>query len=528
MQSTTWHRFSLLVIVGIVLVFVSATAATAQTTAFTYQGRLTDGATAATGTYQMQFGLFDVGGNQIGSTLTFDGVGGNPAAVQVSNGVFTVELEFGANPFAAGVARYLEIAVKKPADASYTTLTPRQQLTSSPYAIRTLTAGTADALSNSCVSCVTNDQIATVDGSKVTGTVGNATSATTATNADKLGNVAASQYVQTNDSRLTDARPASSIDFSSATLSGALLFNRGGTGLTASGASGNFLRSTGSGWTSAALAAADLPAGSGNYIRNTTTPQTGNFNITGSGTVGGALTANSVTASNSNLNVFSGTSSSNLGTWFRLNNTSTDGTTIFGRNWAIISTGNGNSEGPGKLIFNDQTSGVTRMMLGDTGMTLQGSATVTGDLTVNGTVNSNLPLCKALQVSTQPLPNLSILTLRLDATAFCSGVTFDNPNETLVIQKPGIYSVTAEILFANNGSGVRFLAIGTSNAIGEIVAYSTNAVGGVETVLNGTGLVRLNAGDTVFLIGGQSSGGTLSTSFFANRSAALSVIWIAP
>jgi hypothetical protein len=51
----------------------SARAAFAQTTTFTYQGKLTDGATAANGTYQFQFKLFDAasGGNQIGQTIGF-------------------------------------------------------------------------------------------------------------------------------------------------------------------------------------------------------------------------------------------------------------------------------------------------------------------------------------------------------------------------------------------------------------------------------------------------------------------------
>src|SRR5262245_21645040 len=221
MQSTALRRLSFLMIVGVLfIVLVSSSADTRQTTAFTYQGLLTDGATVASGAYQMQFRLFDAlsGGNQIGNTLRFDG-GANPV-VQVNNGVFSVELDFTANPFAAGAARYLEIAVKKPEDASYTALTPRQELTSSPYAIRTLSAASADALSSTCVACVTNAQIATVDGSKVTGTVATAANATTATNANQLGNVAANQFVQTSDSRLSDARPASSVNFSTATLSG--------------------------------------------------------------------------------------------------------------------------------------------------------------------------------------------------------------------------------------------------------------------------------------------------------------------
>ena len=50
------------------LFMVCAISTAAQTTAFSYQGRLTDGASAASGTYGMQFALFDAvsAGSQIG------------------------------------------------------------------------------------------------------------------------------------------------------------------------------------------------------------------------------------------------------------------------------------------------------------------------------------------------------------------------------------------------------------------------------------------------------------------------------
>ncbi len=62
----------------------------AQTSLFTYQGRLTDGAMPANATYEMLFTLFDAGsgGTQIGSPLA--------RTVIVTNGIFTVNnLSFG-------------------------------------------------------------------------------------------------------------------------------------------------------------------------------------------------------------------------------------------------------------------------------------------------------------------------------------------------------------------------------------------------------------------------------------------------
>ena len=57
----------------------------------------------------------------------------------------------------------------------------------------------------------------------------------------------------------------------------------GGTGLSSPGVPGAFLRSSGSTWVTAPLAAPDVPAGSAHYIQNSGSPLPGQFNITGTG-----------------------------------------------------------------------------------------------------------------------------------------------------------------------------------------------------------------------------------------------------
>ncbi len=106
----------------------------AQGTAITYQGRLNDGANPANGEYDLTFALFSVvsGAGQVGNTITNSATG-------VSNGLFTVNLDFG-NQF-PGANRWLEIGVRTNGGGAFATLTPRQQLAATPYAI------TADNLS---------------------------------------------------------------------------------------------------------------------------------------------------------------------------------------------------------------------------------------------------------------------------------------------------------------------------------------------------------------------------------------------
>jgi YVTN family beta-propeller protein len=99
--------------------------------------------------------------------------------VNVINGVFRVELNFGPNAF-PGADRFMEIDIKKSNGNGFTTLTPRQPINSAPYAIRALTAASADSFSGSCLLCITDAQIASISGSKVIGPVANANASVTA------------------------------------------------------------------------------------------------------------------------------------------------------------------------------------------------------------------------------------------------------------------------------------------------------------------------------------------------------------
>jgi hypothetical protein len=115
------------------------TAASAQGTAFTYQGRLNSGGGPAGGSYDLAFTVYDTNapaGNWIAGPVT-------NAAVAVSNGLFTVTLDFGAGVF-TGNPRWLEVAVRTNGGGAFTTLTPRQPVTPSPYAVM---AGSASNLS---------------------------------------------------------------------------------------------------------------------------------------------------------------------------------------------------------------------------------------------------------------------------------------------------------------------------------------------------------------------------------------------
>lgn len=106
---------------------------------FTYQGRLVDGGTLANGSYELTFRLFNdaTAGAPVGSAMVL-------APVGVTNGLFTVSLDFGNSVF-DGSARWLELAARtNGAVAAPETLLPRQPINAVPYAIRAF-AGSGNA-----------------------------------------------------------------------------------------------------------------------------------------------------------------------------------------------------------------------------------------------------------------------------------------------------------------------------------------------------------------------------------------------
>ncbi|HZV34264.1 MAG TPA: hypothetical protein VFB72_06770, partial [Verrucomicrobiae bacterium] len=103
--------------------------ALAQGTAFTYQGRLQNNGAAANGTFNLQFLLYtnSTGGVAIAGPVVTNGV-------SISNGLFTVTIDFGAAVW-DGETNWLEIGVETNGGSSFTTLSPRQRVTPTPYAI---------------------------------------------------------------------------------------------------------------------------------------------------------------------------------------------------------------------------------------------------------------------------------------------------------------------------------------------------------------------------------------------------------
>jgi hypothetical protein len=289
-------------VVSALLLFLSAgatTNASAQGTGFTYQGRLQDSGTNANGNYDFQFTLWDAltGGTQQPQptpvTVTKSGVA-------VANGVFTVQLDFGATAF-PGADRWLETSVRLSGAGALTVLSPRQPITSTPYAVRSASSSSSDV-------------------------------ATTATNATQLGGVAANQYVVTTDARMSDPR-------------------------TPTAGSSNYIQNTASQQASTNFNISGNGTAGGTLSGNTINANT-QYNIGGNralGISGGGPFSNSNTfvgfqAGASNTPFTDGSQQGNFNSFFGkqagLNNTSGFANTFFGS-----VAGGSNTTGPGNSFF---------------------------------------------------------------------------------------------------------------------------------------------------------------------------------
>ena len=115
-----------------------ATGAALADTTFTYQGRLDSSGQPHSGTVGMDFRLYaaPTGGSALAEDLG--------RSVQVTDGLFQVELDFGGQPFDEGL--WLDITVDSQG------LAPRQPINGAPFANRAQSARNAQALAGDCPS----------------------------------------------------------------------------------------------------------------------------------------------------------------------------------------------------------------------------------------------------------------------------------------------------------------------------------------------------------------------------------------
>jgi hypothetical protein len=123
-----------LVILALLALDFPSSTARAQGTAFNYNGSLASGGVPANGSYDLTFALFNVSSNGVAVAGPVTN-----SATAVNNGLFGVTLDFGGGVF-NGANYWLEIGVRTNGGGTFATLTPRQPVLPTPYAIMANTA----------------------------------------------------------------------------------------------------------------------------------------------------------------------------------------------------------------------------------------------------------------------------------------------------------------------------------------------------------------------------------------------------
>lgn len=196
----------------------------AQGTAIFYQGRLNDSGAPANTNYDLRFAIFNAptGSTNISVWLT-------NTAVPVSNGLFSVTLDFGPGIFngtSNGSNDWLDISVRLTGTTNFTSLTPRQAILPVPYALF------ATSASNLLGTLIATQLVGALASSSISGTYSNAVNFSNSTNSFSgngagLTSLNASQVIS---GTLADARLSANVALlnTNQTFTGTNTFNNTG------------------------------------------------------------------------------------------------------------------------------------------------------------------------------------------------------------------------------------------------------------------------------------------------------------
>jgi hypothetical protein len=222
------HRKILSRLCAAVFFLAAALNLSAQGTAIFYQGRLNVAGVPANTNYDLRFAVYDAvtNGNRISLSLT-------NFAVPVSNGLFSVTLDFGPGIFngtANGSNDWLDIGVRAIGVTNFTVLAPRQPILPVPYALFAVSA------SNLLGSLQSTQLVGRVASAQISGTYSNSVNFSSGANTfagtfsgdgSNLGNLNAGNV---SAGTLADARLSGNVALLNAnqTFIGANTFNGNG------------------------------------------------------------------------------------------------------------------------------------------------------------------------------------------------------------------------------------------------------------------------------------------------------------
>lgn len=395
-------------------------------TAFTYQGQLMKDGAAFQGATIMSFSLWDAnnGGVQIGSTIVCDGGAGHQPAVSVNDGLFTVPLDFGSGQF-DGTARWLQVVVNG------TALTPRQSLTTTPYAQFAMNAGSAQSADYANAAPGSNfwgqtgaDLYNATGGSVGIGTV------TPTCRLDIVGNSPTRQLrVMSYDYNFTPFGAFFSLDASPTGGKEWTLFSS--SDAAGEGAGRLVFKNNTDGNEPLALTA-DGKVGVGTTNPANSLSVVGSADFSGAVGIGTSTPATKLHVSGGLEYIATFESYNATATRIDINNTSTSG-----RSYELISTGQTNGNGAGKFMIRDVTANLIRFALDSTGKIGIGRQPTANILEVEGNASKTAAGSWLANSDARIKTNVETVSNALDTLDRVRLVSFDYTAEYLAAH-PGL------------------------------------------------------------------------------------------
>jgi len=274
----------------------------------------------------------------------------------------------------------------------------------------------------------------------------------------------------------------------------------------AASADGQFLVRRGTALTFGAILPSDLPAGSGNYIINSSSLQTpGTFNIAGSGSMVGLTSSNA----SINLNVNSAANITNINTGTTTGNVNIGGggtgqiiTVGGGANAQTLNLGSTITAGTSTINLGTNADGVTTTILsGAAGVNINNVAALnrptnintnssTGTLSLGNTSNTTNILSGTTNIKSSS-GGVNINTTNSQPTNINTGT-----NNTGTVTIGGTANTTNQTINIG-GSGLQTINVGTIVSGGGIVTIGSTGGDGANSttiVRSGNGGVNINAG----------------------------------
>lgn len=144
------------------------------------------------------------------------------------------------------------------------------------------------------------------------------------------------------------------------------------------------------------------------------------------------------------------------------------------------------------------------------------------------------PRCKVYKTANQSVATTTWTAVTWNAETFDTDTMHDNTTnaQRITFTTAGTYQITLNVMWANNGSGTRYLNIeknGTTYGSGTevVTSFATAPIGSTHNGINVNVMATFAANDYIIAFVNQTSGGALNLSGTSDAHSSFAALWVA-